>query len=922
MDWDEQDESIQEHEQFCFDSCQDESCKSTYFLPSYTKYPKLITYIATPLISSFDFWLQLIGLLLPVVVILLFQFSAKLFNKKAFMVVLLLICLVSAVTVFFALYRQNYPDEDDCRPSTRTEKEISFRLFEAEEFSLIICIGIGNIMLGDYRPHILSNSFDSDKIKSFFQNKTLAELELETEKGFNETVESIHLDFLGKNSKVNFNLSPRVLFLANYRRTLSRCFQVDVNPSTVAYQAVLYSARLIVKFNHSVHETSLLPKNTSPNYRNLDFVRISDRISFQRNEKHLEGNCFDYQSAYPDCGSQHSCLEACVARELIDRSGRLAESSLIDKTYYDASQWNSTKIEGTVDQKKIPKSVKILCNNKFSKTDCHSTSFARVENKKSLQRLYGWYEEKIDPYYNVVKEFEEADPPSLLSSLLIVQGVFLAFNLLRLAVIVGFLKFKVRKIKLLHSLIYAVFLIALFVHLIWAFGAAMNEKRVFSQYYETPSTTQMNDAVFCFEPKKLEEGNSSLVITNRTANHTDGVLHDQTNLRMIIREEETENETEDTNEALTVAYNATGDESNENGLRFNETENLFTNYTDSELANGHNATEAFDSFNSSNSHNLTTDDYYLTTDDQLDDKPIGLTGTLLEEWTSDLTPETVFDKISYLDKSSGKWITLNTDNFTNADLLIDSFFYEGRKCFSLGTRFDYSRQQLTFLRQQNSDVLKVHLSEWLKQVQNLTLSIATKQRSQMTFDDLYDGLYFYTKMPKRQIFDKVYSISRHELVQLTYEDRFYWTNPLAFLFGGELNLNSYYAQLLDAFRAKHQAATMRLPLQENNFDLPINDTLFDQFYEEYVQENGPPINRERPELQYSVNVAEASYKYPSPIAKHPDYDFDVKFSLSFLKKIVKQSNAGAYLQFVAYLLNALLVLMIIGLFDLLIHQII
>lgn len=927
LDWTDEEQSIRERENFCHDDCEDESCKSTYLLPTASRdNPKTITYTASPLIAKFDFWLQLISLLLPVVAISFFQFSTKLIDSRAFKVVLFFTCLLCGLLVCFALYRQSYPAVDDCEPRAPTKKAISFRLLEPEPFSLIICVGIGNIILGDYRFLGIG--------RSIYQNKTFAELELETEKGFNETVESVYLQFLDRTSEVVWRLSPRVLFSQDYQ-TLSRCFQIDVHPREPAYQSMLGITRLTVKFKHRQYLIRQVPNNTSPNGQNLQLKSVSEPKSYERFEEHSSaGDCLDYPKFYPDCGSQQSCVQACVGRMLLDSSGRIAKWSIIDKAHYNASQWNETKIGGFVEQ--IPKRIKNLCRSKFNQSDCISTAFGKEISTKGLQRA--WRTEEINVYYDLLKIFEENDlsSSSLLSSLLIVQSIFLALNLLRLAAVVGFLKFKVRKIKLLHGLIYAVCLIALFVHLICAFRAAMNVEPVLSQHYESPSSMQMSDAVFCFEPKKPDEGNSSLATTNSTANRTDSDLRDKVNLRLIIREEEMETENENTTESLEISKvsspNATVDlgDSNENGLEYNrteigtanETEQASTNYTDIELATDYNVTDkALNSFNSSFNSSLSnshlTDDYNLPVDDAN-----RLTGALLEEWTSDLTPEAIFDKISYLDKSSGKWITLDVSsgNYTNPDLQIDSFFYQSRKCFSLSSNFDYHRQQLAYLQPQNIDVLKVLFSESFKMEQNLTLSIATKQNSKMQFDSLFDGLYFKVHIEKiRKVFSKVYAISQRELVQLSYKDYFYWVNPLVFIFEGKPELSSYFTRLRDAFKTKYQSATLSLPLQKEDFNLNINDTLFERFYEEYVRENGPPIDREHPEMEFAVNEMELNYKFPAPMAKHPNYD--VKFSLAFLKKVVKQSNAGAYLEFVAYLLNALLVLVVIGLFDLLIHQI-
>ena len=836
-----QDKSVQEHEKLCFDQCADD-CKANYFSFSTSQNEiRARKYTAQPIITDFEFWLQLTALLTSFVALSLVQCQPKSIDRTIFRKLLILICLVPVLILFFILYNDRSVDNQ----KEAIKKEISFKQLELDPLKLTVCVGVANILTNDYRKE--SNNFQD--LKSFYQNKTFAQLERETDRVIEETVGEIYLKYLNKRKEVSWTISPRVLFLGYNNNALHRCFEIIVSPKEPLYQSLLSATRLVLNFKHTRYLVSLEPVNVSSNAENSDFdYRLE--MNNRKWEKILseEETCLDYGQVYANCDSKQNCLEVCLNKEMLNRFGKIAKFYMVYKDQLSEQEWSVTRINDTIHPYDISRKIRSWCEDKFKKNDCYSTRF---KSKDSLKHLP----------YDLTKELVEK-PLSFVSSalpleLLVIQGAFLALNLFRLLCVIGFLKFKVRKIELLHSIIYGICLIAFLAHLCYIFGRAMNEQLTYNEYYESPKSVRMPEAVMCFERLNITEHDSS---------------------------------EQDDAEEPTVAYNETDTSYNE---------------TVSDVVTHLNSTD-FDNFESVMPK--WSDNYQLAMNygDEL-------TGSRLEELTSDLTPEKIFDKIMYLD-GSNQWISLDSiNNFANNDLSVGQFFLQGKKCFSVRNKLDYDRNQFAVLQDQKIDVLNVLLNasfeRELNQKANFLFSLGTKNRLKNEFNDFFDEL---------TLRKYGYSINQRSLVKMTVKNLFSWLNPFAFhTESGQLD--SYFSKLKDAFKERYNLTTLSLPLQEDSnqeFHLKIsNDSLFEQFYDEYVETNGPPIDPQRPEMEFAVNEIRDEVGSRCCMDENEESCNCLRLSLTFAKKVIEQSNIGAYLKISLYLLNALIVLVIFGLFD-------
>ena len=885
LNYNDEDESVKQQEALCLRNCA-ANCKATYFSYSNSEdETEVRKFIAQPFITRFDFWLWLAALLSSFIALSLCQCSPKSINRTIFRRVLLLTCLVSALILSYILYQVHYAPVDPINEQGKTQtKEIAFELLEPQSFKLTCCIGLDSILPKDpnegsslyaYNRH----HYERSRYSLIYENKTLAQLERETDKTVADAVQDIYLKFLNKRQEVAWTLSPRVLFLLYREGLLHRCFELVVRPKEPVYQSQLSATRLVLNLNRRPSLVSVEPVNVRSNADNSDFEGGLLQKAYRTVERKLseeEGNCIDYAAIYPNCDSRQNCLEVCVNQQLLNTSGHIASYYMIYKDQLTERQWSDIPIQGNTHPHSLTRKMRRFCEEKFgkdtSKEDCSWTVYER--NKYPDDQPFS--EKEIILPYSLRKEFEERKPTSSLPlDLLFIQGVFLALNMLRLVSVVGMLKFEVRKIELLHLLIYALCLLALLTYIVYTFWAAMNEKLTYQQYFESPKSIQMPDAVVCFERLNVTE------------------LPPEDDSSEEIRNEEIANHNETVNDLKN--YNETVKD-----LNSNETAN------DSEITN-HNETmnDVYSEVNSTSYQAPFSwqDEYELSTDFEDGELTVGR----LEELWADLTPETVFEKIIYLHKASNEWVTLNsTSNFTNDDLSVSHFFLRGNKCFSVNNRgLDYDR--FVFLQSQNIDVLKMQFRNTFKKQLNryprkLIFSFGTKKRSKMEFHKMFNDLYLSP--------DASFVINQRS-VKMTIKNHFAWMNPFAFLTEDRDELDDYLSKLRSAFIKQYNLSTLSLPLEmgdPNQMHLKIsNATLFEQFYEEFVRENGAPVDSER---EFAANELVSQF---TRFAVEQDYD--LKVSLTFAKQIIEQTNADAYLQLLLHLANALIVLIVFALFD-------
>ena len=265
----------------------------------------------------------------------------------------------------------------------------------------------------------------------------------------------------------------------------------------------------------------------------------------------------------------------------------------------------------------------------------------------------------------------------------------------------------------------------------------------------------------------------------------------------------------------------------------------------------------------------------------------GMTGKLLQERTQNLTLESVFKQIAYLDNESN-WIVVNGSDLRKSKLKPEVFFFMNLKCFMLRQEVWYSRKEFEFSEER--EVLRVYFNE-------------------IIFQTIRNG-FFMSRIPNtlqlskinRFFFDKnhlAYTVSQ-EVYMVRLEDEFSWLknfnwlkNPFSLLSGNDVD--QFIASLASSFREKHNATTLYLPLEEDAFDYAINDTLFELFYNET-------------ERSYNEKTANTNYRRLFAInnlkEKHQTTDqANFAFTVIFFHKIVVVTSEHSFLGLVLNVLN-------------------
>ena len=214
-------------------------------------------------------------------------------------------------------------------------------------------------------------------------------------------------------------------------------------------------------------------------------------------------------------------------------------------------------------------------------------------------------------------------------------------------------------------------------------------------------------------------------------------------------------------------------------------------------------------------------------DENLIDKNHKLTGNYLEQMTSEITAESVFESITYLNESN-EWIPFNLS-------LVERFYIMHLKCFriKIDQQYDRNRFRFSFYLQ----VLKVNFTKQLykeeeedeygrKKIKKRTVYFMTKTRETTTaaeFNNIGELHYELSSSKNR------YSAEQSELVVNVIDNfRFikqYLSTSNEENFGDQgrplpdLKSNEY---------SQYNFGTLKTPLEKDDFGLEIRDDLFDQ----------------------------------------------------------------------------------------------
>ena len=335
-------------------------------------------------------------------------------------------------------------------------------------------------------------------------NLTLKQIEEATDSVFNDTIDEIYLQFQNKKIKTNWSLTSKVFFKkkkedtgSSFINMLTRCFQIEANPTEPIYQSLLATSELIVKFKIERFDLYLLPEEerfNSKSYQHKSFQSFSKVINKRTNWiKHRR--CADYDKKYSDCNSKQNCIDRCVKERFIETYKSITIHSIVDKDHFTKDQWSNSlpNNDFSIFNKTIQE-----CLKEF-KDDCNKVKF---ETDKFYIDSYDPKTIQLVLYYNVISEIEEESSLyKLLMDVLTMQSVLLGQNIFELLLIIYcFLntKYQLRN-KYYFCFIYLICLTGFIYNICFIFDQVLHGDLIRFVYYEIENSIKTPGIIFCFD---------------------------------------------------------------------------------------------------------------------------------------------------------------------------------------------------------------------------------------------------------------------------------------------------------------------------------------------------------------------------------------------------------------------------------------
>lgn len=283
---------------------------------------------------------------------------------------------------------------------------------------------------------------------------------------------------------------------------------------------------------------------------------------------------------------------------------------------------------------------------------------------------------------------------------------------------------------------------------------------------------------------------------------------------------------------------------------------------------------------------------------ELIDPNIKLTVQYLENVTSNITFEMVFEKLIFVKK--GKLYSLDFREFKeeNDNFKIFTVFYHNMKCLILRTYITYRFTEFSFIA---NPLYAFPIA--------LYLNKSFDKNTNVYFLSKRAGSYEFTELNLLKIKDdnnrKLKYQIRHELLEISINDQFtYIKKPLSIFYKSNnlLQATSYLSSMKENFQRKYEHTSL-LTVEvgkDNHFE--IDDNLFHQFY---LQEQNVTDHR-YPNNPNSIRQVFNNYIQFSKIEKsegEQEADFDFFCSFFVLKTVV--TNKDTLAKLIQQILNSL-----------------
>ena len=305
LNYDKNNQILKENEGECFKECKREDCKLVYILPIRKVGLQPIQYFefieASPLISSFDYWVQLIGLFVLFSNICFYQIYSQLISKinfklkkekhRRYMTMARYATLILVELGFLSLFIQKVVDFKK-QHYNLIRRVTTYRSIELNPFSIVFCVD----MVND-------------------RNEKLSIIEQETNTLFSDSFEGIYLDFENKRKRVNFTLSQKIFFFEG-----KRCFHLVPHLKEIRYQSLFTSSKLTIQFRYWFHyDLYLIPNHQNFNSKSYLHDYTSNYIKKITKRSKLE-NCVNYVEFNFNFRSRWDSVDRCIRKEYFKKN--------------------------------------------------------------------------------------------------------------------------------------------------------------------------------------------------------------------------------------------------------------------------------------------------------------------------------------------------------------------------------------------------------------------------------------------------------------------------------------------------------------------------------------------------------------------------------------------------------------------------
>ena len=532
--------ALRNHERNCFRRCEKNFCILSKLTAekATTSSLSVVTLRATPSISPFNYWIQMVGLVLSFLGTSALTLAVKPFhillreNRKKLLWVsktlMALLCLVA-----FLVLTKKFLSDFLAERKGLNFKISSYYLFKPESLNLVVCVPVIHI-LNHYKETINQtnnetiNKIDLPSQQFKLNGLNFSELESQTDDAFAETVHEIYLETLGRRSEVSYKLLDKVLFLLEAKSSLfSRCFQLTVKMDEPRYRSFLQASKLTIIMKHPLYSLYLLTEGQNfhsavhPHDKRNKYKKVV--FSFPS-----EIGCRDYRlerlEGRSKCDTFANCADQCAQEEAIKQKRNLSVYGLIEKEMFSDDQWSGLFPDFSKEAEQMYRKAKSECYKVF-RTDCDLIYFEKVELITDFSPNQTVMNVQIS-YVTVSYSVEFLPVLKLIFDLVTVQGILFDLNVLQLLIAaVLFIKRKCnwKRRNVYLSPIYLLSCSGFLLHLWILFKQVQNDQLVLNTHLDPVNSVNASEIFFCFDFDHSLDPNVQL-----TGNHLEEVTKNMT----------------------------------------------------------------------------------------------------------------------------------------------------------------------------------------------------------------------------------------------------------------------------------------------------------------------------------------------------------------------------------------------------------